>query len=208
MARPAKFTTDEILDASRGLVIESGPAAMTMTAVAGRLSAPSGSLYHRFAGRDDLAAALWLRCVERFQDGYLAALGASRPLDAALRAAQHVVAWSRTNSDDAQILLLLRSGDLLHRTWPDGLRNHNLDLQRRLSRGLSNLESAFGATDDDARHRVRFAVVDVPYAAVRPSLLAGRTPPRSTDALVAETVSLVLGPLVADDQRTDDGHDG
>jgi hypothetical protein len=43
---------------------------------------------------------------------------------------------------------------------------------------------------------VSYAVIDVPYAAVRPALLAGRQPPDSTDDLVAETVEHTLQPLV------------
>jgi hypothetical protein len=43
---------------------------------------------------------------------------------------------------------------------------------------------------------VSFAVIDVPYAAVRPALLAGLPPPDTADALVAQTVEHILEPLV------------
>ncbi|WCD85969.1 hypothetical protein KPP03845_102310 [Streptomyces xanthophaeus] len=49
-----------------------GPDAVTMSAVAQAVGAPSGSVYHRFAGRPALLAEVWLRTVEAFQEGYLA----------------------------------------------------------------------------------------------------------------------------------------
>ncbi|MDH3397031.1 MAG: TetR/AcrR family transcriptional regulator [Acidimicrobiia bacterium] len=197
MSRPARFSEDQILDVSRGLVVQSGPMALTMTAVARLLGAPSGSLYHRFPGRDTLAAALWLRGVRRFQSGYLAKLGNPDPLIAALGAASHVVTWSRANLGDARLLMQFRSSDLVHGPWPKTLRDENLRLQHQLENGIRGLQAAFGAIEPAWRHRVSYAVIDVPYAAVRPALLAGQPPPDSTDVLVAETVEHTLKPLVA-----------
>ncbi len=196
MARPVKFGAERILDASRELVVGSGPAALTMTAVAGTLGAPSGSLYHRFATRDALAAALWVRTVRRFQEGYLIRLRDPDPLTAALGAAAHVVTWSRDHLEDARLLLLFRSRDLLRGDWPAASKRDTETLRRRLRAGLDDLQAALGARNPDARQRVSFAVVDVPYAAVRPFLVAGRPPPRAVDGLVAETVEHVLGPLI------------
>ena len=196
MPRPASFPADDILDATRELIAQAGPAATTMTAVAQHLGAPSGSLYYRFAGRDYLVATLWLRCVRRFLDGYVPALGLPSPLDAALSAARFVVEWSRAHVDDARVLLLHHSDDLLSDTWPSELREENLRLQDRLNDAIGRLEAAFGATDGAGSERVRFAVVDVPYAAVRRSLQAGLAPPSTIDELVVETATHVLEPLI------------
>ena len=104
MPRPAKFDADQLLDTAAGLVVsEGGPAALTMTAVADRLGAPSGSIYHRFRSRDLLAASLWLRAVERFQDAVLPALEEHDVTTAARRSAATVLEWSRTNLVDAQL---------------------------------------------------------------------------------------------------------
>ncbi|HDH03413.1 MAG TPA: TetR/AcrR family transcriptional regulator [Actinobacteria bacterium] len=202
MPRPAVFTQDQILDASLELVVDSGPATLSMTAVAQALNASSGSLYHRFASRDLLVATLWLRAVRRFQDGYQAKLDHPDPLAAALGAAAHVLAWSRTNLSDARLLLLFRSTDLLHHSWPEELRQDNIDLQRRMQAGISAIQAAFGARDPASLQRIRFAVVDVPYAAVRPSLVDGKPPPDSMDALVDETVRHVLSPLLQNPKGT------
>ena len=172
-----------------------------MTAVARLLGAPSGSMYHRFAGRDTLAAALWLRGVRRFQSGYLAKLGNPDALAAALGAAGHVVTWSRANPGDARLLLQFRSSDLVHGPWPETLRDEHRRLQHQLETGIRHLQAAFGATEPVERHRVSYAVIDVPYAAVRPALLAGKRPPDSTDVLVAETVAHTLTPFVCGDRN-------
>ncbi|MDH3308920.1 MAG: TetR/AcrR family transcriptional regulator [Acidimicrobiia bacterium] len=201
MSRPAKFSEDQILDVSRDLVVQSGPGTLTMTAVARVLGAPSGSLYHRFPGRDTLAAALWIRGVRRFQSGYLARLADPDPLEAALGAAGHVVTWSRANLSDARLLLQFRSSDLVHGPWPETLRDEHRRLQHQLETGIRHLQAAFGATEPVERHRVSYAVIDVPYAAVRPALLAGKRPPDSTDVLVAETVAHTLTPFVCGDRN-------
>ncbi len=201
MPRPAKFSEDQILDVSRDLVVQSGPATLTMTAVARLLGAPSGSLYHRFPARDTLAAALWIRGVRRFQNGYLAKLSNPDPLNAALGAAGHVVTWSRANLSDARLLMQFRSSDLVHGPWPQALRHENFRLQHQLEAGIGDLQTAFGATEPAERHRVSYAVIDVPYGAVRPALLAGKPPPDSTDVLVAETVEHTLKPFLSGDWK-------
>lgn len=198
MPRPARYDAEDILDQARDLVINQGPGSLTMTAVAEALAAPSGSIYHRFAGRDILAATMWIRALRRFQSGYLSELGRDDPLAAALGAAGHVARWSRENLDDACVLLLFRSRDLLRRGWPDALREENIELRDRLERGIGSLGAALGAATRDDMHRVRFAVVDIPYAAVRPALMTGEPPPAIAEDLIVETVTRTLQPFVRD----------
>jgi AcrR family transcriptional regulator len=62
MGRRALYSADQILDAARDLAAQSGPAAVTIAALGSALGgAPSGSLYHRFASRNELLGRLWLR---------------------------------------------------------------------------------------------------------------------------------------------------
>lgn len=195
MARPSKYSVEDLLDVSRDIVVESGPAALTVSAVARIVGAPSGSLYHRFASRDELAAALWVRSVRHFQEAYLSRLDDPDPLKASLEAAVHVVTWSRANLNEARLLVLFRGDDLVLAAWPEHLRTERRRLRRELSDGIKALQDALGATTVDQRRRVTFGIVDVPYAAVRPALLAGQAPPESTESLVIETVRHALRPL-------------
>ncbi|MFE3937072.1 TetR family transcriptional regulator, partial [Streptomyces goshikiensis] len=64
MARPPRFDTDQLLDAAVALAAAGGPAAVTMSAVAQAVGAPSGSVYHRVAGRPARHAEVWVRSVE------------------------------------------------------------------------------------------------------------------------------------------------
>jgi AcrR family transcriptional regulator len=66
MGHPA-FNNADFLNATLALVAEHGPSAVTVAAIAGKLKAPIGSFYHRFASRDVLLAELWLNTVLSFQ---------------------------------------------------------------------------------------------------------------------------------------------
>ena len=73
MAPPRKHETDVILDAARALVLEGGPRAASVAAIAKSSGAPAGTLYHRFGNRDGILTAAWLRALERFQSRAMAA---------------------------------------------------------------------------------------------------------------------------------------
>ncbi len=195
MPRPARITTDELLDAAAGLTLERGPAGLSVSNVARRLGVPSGSMYHRFASRDEMTAAMWLRSIERFQEGWLAAVDDPHPVEAVRGAAQHVLAWCREHPTDAQIALLYRSRDLVDGDWPPGYRERNERQRIAVEVGMGALAGRFEGSAEEVRRRLRFATVAVPLGAVRPSLVAGQPPPSYIDQLVDEAVRAVLAPL-------------
>src|SRR6185437_12572727 len=114
----ALFDTSDFVAAARSLASEKGPAAVTVDAVAGRLKAPKGSFYHRFASRDALLGELWLTTVLAYQQGFLAAIEAGDGLAAAL----HTPAWSRAHPDDARLLLLYSRHDFVQGDFPAPLK--------------------------------------------------------------------------------------
>jgi AcrR family transcriptional regulator len=193
MGRPPRFGPDQILDGAARLLAAGGPPAATTAAVARAIGAPSGSVYHRFASRDLLLARLWVRTVGRFQAVFLAAL-ADPDLDrAAVGAALAVPGWCREHPDEARVLLLHRRGDLVGR-WPDELDAELAGLDDRLAAALrGHAEARYGRAGETELARVAFALVDVPYAAVRRHLAAGADPPPHVDALVREAVTALLG---------------
>ncbi|GII86151.1 putative transcriptional regulator, TetR family protein [Sphaerisporangium siamense] len=186
MGRPPKFGRDQILDGALAIVAEDGPGAATMAAIAARLGAPTGSLYHRFGSRDLLIAALWLRGVHRFQDGFVAALAAGDPYAAAL----HTPRWCRDHPAEAAVLLLHRREDLTAR-WPAELGAEVAGADTRVRAALDAFAAERPGLD---RERLVFALVDVPYGAVRRHLLARRPPPPLVDDLVLATCQAVLPP--------------
>ncbi|WP_165966169.1 TetR/AcrR family transcriptional regulator [Actinomadura sp. 7K534] len=185
MGRPARFDETRILDAALAVTAEDGPGAATIAAIAGRLGAPSGSLYHRFRSRDLLLASLWTRTVRRFQEGYVEALAR----DDAEAAALHTPRWCREHPDQAAVLLLHRRRDLVSR-WPAELAGDLDTLNAPAAKALDAFTARRPGID---RERVVFATVDVPYGAVRRHLLAGRPPPPLVDELVVTTCRAVLG---------------
>lgn len=187
MPRPSRYTVDEILDAAAELLAIEGPGAVTMSAVARAVGAPSGSMYHRFATRAQLCGELWMRTEERFHDGFVASLATSDdPTQRCIAAARFTVQWCREHPVEAQVLLV--GADAMCRAeWTADLvarRNRLSRVTRRLLTGL--------ASDAD---RVRAAVVDVPYAIVRRHLVARQRIPASADDIVEDCARVLTSGL-------------
>ncbi|MGR4883580.1 TetR/AcrR family transcriptional regulator [Streptomyces sp. LARHCF249] len=195
MARPPRFDSDQILDAAVRLAA-AGPGAVTMSAVAQAVGAPSGSVYHRFSGRTALLAEVWLRTVERFQAGYFDALQSDPdPRRAARAAARHVVVWSRAHPHEAS-LLLYGAEEFGQSEWSEEHRDRADAGNRRVFASLRELGTALGATGPLDRERVALALVDLPLTVVRRHLRAGDTMPPYAEELAEASAAalLALGP--------------
>ncbi len=160
-----------------------------MTAVAAAASAPTGSLYHRFASRDELLAEAWVRTMGSFLDEFLPALAvATEP--AGLAAALVPIEWARANLNGARILVLHRRQDFMSAGAPLHLRTAAAAQTSDLDRAISNFAiSAWGDGGLAAKDRALFLTLDLPNAAMRRYLAAGIPIPMAADALVAEAVS-------------------
>jgi AcrR family transcriptional regulator len=192
MARPAKFTSSDILDAAARLIARGGPRLATVSTIAEDLGAPTGSIYHRFASRELLLARLWIRTIRRAQAGFLEALAIQDLNQAARTAATHIPRWSREHLDEARVLLLYRRADLAAR-WPDELGQELATLNVQVEQALREFtRRRYGRLTASNLQRVTFALVDVPYAAARRYLLAGEPPPTGVDALVAQACACIL----------------
>ena len=192
MGRAPKFSDDAILDATCGLVAERGAGAATVTAVAARLGAPSGSIYHRFAARDLLVARLWIRTVHRFHPGFIDALTRDDVDEAARQAMRHTVRWAREHPVDARVLLLHRREDLVAR-WPDELGDELADLNGPVVRAVrAYVARRYAAVRTDRIAGVRFALLELPYAAVRAHLIRGSLPGLDEEEFVVVAGMAVL----------------
>ncbi|MFF2041139.1 TetR/AcrR family transcriptional regulator [Kitasatospora sp. NPDC058170] len=197
MARPPRFDAQQLLDAAVRLAAAGGPAAVTMSAVALEVGAPSGSVYHRFAGRPALLAEVWLRTAESFQDGYFKALEAGGDArQAGCAAARHVVAWSRAHPQEA-VLLLYGAEDFGRADWPEEHLRRADRGSRRVRACLACLAAALGAEGRQAAERVALAVVDLPLSLVRRHLRAGDPLPAHAEDLAEECTAALLASLPA-----------
>jgi AcrR family transcriptional regulator len=186
--RPARYPTDDMLDSAAQLLVEGGPPAVTMSAVARAVGAPSGSVYHRFPSRAALCGELWLRTEERFQGSLIGALAS--PADAPARCvagAVGTVRWCRSSPVEAQVLLA--GADALCRAeWPDDLTDRRSRLHRALSEAITQLMTASTANVD----RLTAAIIDIPHAVVRRHLVAGQTIPPSAESIVEDCARALI----------------
>ena len=189
LGRNAQFTDDQIMDTTVDLIARDGPERVTISGIAADVGAPTGSIYYRFATRDLLMARTWIRTVRRSQAGFLEALSDPDPYTAAVGGALRLVRSCRENLTEAQLLLLYRREDLAAQ-WPSELGDELAGLNEPITRAMRSLVRRLPAATTAAA--ATFAVIDVPYAAVRRFLIAGRPPPRSVDALVRSTCECVL----------------
>ncbi|MFV0523548.1 MAG: TetR/AcrR family transcriptional regulator [Acidimicrobiales bacterium] len=194
MARRARFSHDDVLDAAVTAVGVAGPTA-TVADVAHQLGGPVGSIYHRFASREELLARLWLREVGRFQRGLFAVdpgpeADAGTAHDALVAMALHVPRYCRRHHAEARALTLYRQSRLLT-DCPAGLeetvRTVNHDLEA-LTQRMTLLR--FGSAQADLTAITVRAVRVSAYGLVRPHL--GGPVPRAVDAAVEAAADAIL----------------
>lgn len=183
MARPSKYTSDELLDAAVAAVRDHGTSA-TIAQVSSRTGAPVGSIYHRYPSREHLFISAWLRGVRRFHVGLLATAEMEDPRAALLTQARHVVAFCRESPDDALSMTLYRHRLLLP-VVPADLADEVTSVNEEISAmGRDQAERLFGRFDEELGLHVAIAVRQCPYGLVRP-FVGGPVPLWLEEAAVA-----------------------
>ncbi len=105
-----------MLNAARTIIARDGLGELTMSGIAKEIDAPSGSVYHRFKGRDALLETLWSEALDRFEASFTEAVDESgdctesneRLKAIALRVLDH----AETHRAEAVLLLFYRREDL------------------------------------------------------------------------------------------------
>lgn len=203
MARATKHGSEEILDAALGAVLDGGPRAAGVAAIAAASGAPVGTLYHRFGSRDELLAAVWLRALERFRDVYLVAAAepaesaesaeSADPMLAAAAMAAAVIAFARLHPADARLLLVTGLAELLDAPPSEQTRARLQAINAPIGRAIRGLaRRRYGRADRRHLDRVRLAVVDLPMGALRRWAHDGKAPPRWAEAEVAAAAAGIL----------------
>lgn len=191
--RPAKFTESRILAAASALIAANGPGAATITAIGGAIGAPNGSIYHRFRSRDALLGRLWLQKAAWFQGNFADALRHSDPRDAARAAALSLPRSVRADLAGARILLLHRREDFLSGGWPPEMTAEAARLGQQVADALTGItRRLFGSSGKPHRLTTTFAILDVPFAAVRRHVAANEHPPAEVDALIVTAMDAIL----------------
>ena len=193
MPRPAKHDEASILRAAAALVAAGGPGAATIGSIGHAIGAPNGSIYHRFRSRDELLGRLWLTKAAVFQDEWAAALDGADPVEAGLEAALSLPRVTRRDPEGARIMLLHRREDFESPTWSSELRAEAERLGRQVSERLGEATRRLFGRNTSSSHRITaFALLDLPYAAVRRHVAAHEAPPPVVDDLIAAAYHAVV----------------
>lgn len=193
MARPARFSDEGILEAASVIVAARGPGAATVSAIGASIGAPNGSIYHRFRTRDELLGRLWLQKARAFQDAFIEGLSHHDPFQAGLDGALSLPASVRRDLEGARILMLYRREDFEGGGWPTRMSREAARLGRQVTDALDDIaRRLFGRPTPAARATAAFAVLQVPYAAVRQHVASNAAPPPLADELITTAYEAVI----------------
>lgn len=189
MARPAKFTDDQVLDAATVAVSRFGPS-VTIAQIATAMDAPVGSIYHRFESRDHLLVRLWLRSIGRFQAGLLEAARDVEVDRALLRSALHIPRFCREHPATSLTMTLFRQQRLVQ-NCPPGLQTEVASVNDAADAALAELVRRRWGRSSERRHRLTVtAVRQSPYGLVRP-YVGGEVPSWLDEVVEASTTAIL-----------------
>jgi AcrR family transcriptional regulator len=166
MAAVTKFSEEAILDAAEKVIVAGGIDGASIAAIARACGAPNGSIYHRFASRQHLIGALWVRIASEYRAALTEAI--TEPVnDLAEAIVSHTFAWVDENPSRAALLMRFRTEDFTPGDWPQDIIERIKATNDALASDLLHLAQRLKLNPLD----VMMAVIDVPAAAARRSLL-------------------------------------
>lgn len=193
MGRKALYDRSDIRGAALKLVSTLGPQDVTIADIAKELGAPTGSIYHRYRSREHILAELWMDVVESFQREFVAALAEAEDAAGAGEAALLMTRWTRDHMREARLMLLYHRQDFVGAEWPEELAVRAKALEPEMGHALRAFaRRALGRSDAEAMARVRFALLDAPFGAIKPYVQRGVALPAVLDELIVKVVHAAL----------------
>lgn len=156
-----------------------------MQAIARRVGAPTGSIYHRFESRSAILATAWNASYLSLMSVMTPLLQAGRPREAALA----LLPWAGEDRHRACFLMLHEPVSLFEDAPPPE------PLRREMERLESEMDQAFrtclarigsGVLREEHLARAKFLIFDAPIAILRPHLLARSAIPAFAGQMIAE----------------------
>ena len=188
MGRKAYFKNEEFIDSAIKIIAEEGLGALTIAALSTRVTAPIGSVYHRFPSRDALIAELWLNIIESFQNEWLKILQTD-----GRKATLFCIQWVRNHPNEARVMLLYRIEDLAFGEWPKNLQKRAQRLLKELREGIADFtKQQFGKVTNECMDRTFFAIHDAPMGILRRYMQDNKMPAKSVADLILETYDAVM----------------
>ena len=188
MGRKAYFNSVEFIDSAIKIIAEEGLGALTVAGLATRVTAPVGSVYHRFPSRDALIAELWLNIIESFQGEWLKILQTD-----GIKAMIFCMEWVRNHPNEARVMLLYRIDDLTSGEWPENLKKRAQKLSGELQEGIAAFtKKQFGRVTKENIDRTFYAIHDAPMGILRRYMQDRQMPPRYVADFILETYNAVM----------------
>jgi len=191
MARPVKFTSDDILDATAAAVASHGPA-VTIAQVSAQIGVPVGSIYHQFPSREHLMTSLWLRSIRRFHVGLLDTGQIEDPHEALLAQAVHQPRFCRQNPHDALVMSLYSQRQLMT-SCPKELQQNVADVNDDIwALGRDQMQALYGTSQGHIADVVALAIRQTPYGMIRTHIRNQQNiPPWLDDAVHAAAAAIL-----------------
>ena len=168
MPAHTKYDRQAILAAAAAEIADAGFDGASVAAIARRLGAPSGSIYHRYQSKQHLLGALWVDIFTGYREALAPVLGRDSSLnDLARDVVALIFRWVEEDPDRAGILMRFRTEDFDEREWPDEVVAQVRACNAAMAADMGNLANRYGLDQRD----LLFALVDIPAAAARRSLL-------------------------------------
>lgn len=166
MPRPRIHDPDLVLDAAEDLAVRSGPAAVTIRAVAAATGVSNGALYHTFGSRAELLGRTWIRAADRFLEMQAELVAtAGDPTAAVIAAGESSVEFAARHPRSTRLFFTVRRDDLLGGDLPDGLRADLAAPQRALVELMKSLaRRLWDRADARAVDTLTVCLVDLPTA--------------------------------------------
>jgi len=158
---------DLVLDAAETLAARSGPAAVTVRAVAATIGMSNGALYHTFGSRAGLLGRAWLRGAHRFLElqRELADGAGTDPVEAIVAASQAPSVFAERYPGSARLVLTVSRDELLGADLPAELADRIAATERQLIDLLIGLAlRRWGRRDRRAVEVLTTCLVDLPTA--------------------------------------------
>lgn len=186
------FAVDDLLDAARSCVLRQGIRKTTVASVARESGAPVGSIYHRFAGIDDVLAGVWTRAVTRSQDAFdHLDDGVSSPVDAAVAIALASFDFCTAHPEDVLLLERLTRRDVFGlKLSPTALT----EVRAVDERAIELMGLAARRIGDASTATAHLIVIEVPQTFARSALSSHRAEQAVRRAQLEAAVRAVMDP--------------
>ena len=190
MGRNPKFEDTHFISAAQEVIATDGLEGLNVLKIARQAGATTGSLYHRFASVEELAAMAWMEAAESFQSEFALALSEAPPAEAVLAGALVTPDWSRKNLTAARGLLRSSAATLKQQELPAPLQKRLGRLQSNLRRTILSFARRYESKASPERIELfQFLLADMPLAAVTPYLKRGELPPDRVNSVIRTAIS-------------------